>query len=74
MSEATNAYERVTVNLTKRSSEALSEVAEATGDNKTTVINRSLQIYRYIERETQDGKELAFISKADGTIQKVTIF
>ncbi len=42
--------ERVTVNLTPRSSKALEEVVGLTGDSKTDSINRAIQIYAYIER------------------------
>jgi len=42
--------ERITVNLTPRSSSALDLVVALTGDTKTDAINRAIQIYTYLER------------------------
>ena len=39
--------ERVTVNLTPRSSKALEQAAELTGDSKTDIVNRALQLYEF---------------------------
>lgn len=47
--------ERVTVNLTPRSSRALDEVVDMTQDTKTDAINRALQVYAYLERVMQEG-------------------
>lgn len=49
------ALERVTVNLTPRSSRALDEVVGLTQDTKTEAINRALQVYAYLERVLQEG-------------------
>jgi hypothetical protein len=58
--------ERVTVNLTQRSAEALREAVELTGDSKTDVINRALQVYAFIQRKIQ-GEGALFISPGDGS-------
>jgi hypothetical protein len=47
--------ERVTVNLTPRSSKALREAVELTGDTKTDAINRALQIYAFLEGVWSSG-------------------
>lgn len=47
--------ERITVNLTSRSSAALELAVELSGDTKTDTINRALQIYAYIEQVIRDG-------------------
>jgi uncharacterized protein (DUF1778 family) len=47
--------ERITVNLTPRSSSALDLAAELTGDTKTDTINRAIQIYAYLEKVIRDG-------------------
>jgi hypothetical protein len=47
--------ERLTVNLTPRSSSALEETVEVTGDMKTDIINRAIQIYAYLEQVIRDG-------------------
>ena len=58
--------ERVTVNLTQKSADALREAVELTGDSKTDVINRALQVYAFIQRKTQ-GEGALFISPGDGS-------
>lgn len=47
--------ERVTVNLTPRSSRALREAVTVTGDTKTDAINRALQIYAFLEGVWNSG-------------------
>ncbi|MEV4893896.1 hypothetical protein ACIBHY_51580 [Nonomuraea sp. NPDC050547] len=47
--------ERVTVNLTQRAARALEEAVELSGDSKTDIINRALQVYAYLERIDHDG-------------------
>jgi hypothetical protein len=66
--------ERVTVNLTSRSSRALELVAELTGDSKTDTINRALQVYAYLEQVTLDGGALYLRESADSELQLVNIF
>jgi hypothetical protein len=47
--------ERITVNLTPRSSSALELAVELSGDTKTDTINRAIQVYAYLEKVLQDG-------------------
>jgi hypothetical protein len=47
--------ERVTVNLTPRSSRALEDTAERSGNTKTDTINRAIQVYGYLEEILQSG-------------------
>lgn len=47
--------ERVTVNLTEKAAQAMGEIVEITGDNKTDSINRALIIYAEFVRVIQDG-------------------
>jgi hypothetical protein len=42
------ALEKVTVNLTSRSVKALDDIVVASGNSKTEVINKALQIYAFI--------------------------
>jgi hypothetical protein len=58
--------ERVTVNLTPRSVKALEEVVGITQDTKTDVINRSLQVYAYLEKIIQDGGSV-YVRAAEST-------
>ncbi|MFF5115017.1 hypothetical protein [Streptosporangium sp. NPDC000509] len=61
--------ERVTVNLTPRSSRALEEAVEITGDTKTDTINRALQVYSYLERVLQNGGNI-YVQEAGQTDQE----
>jgi hypothetical protein len=47
--------ERVTVNLTPRSARALELATQLTGDSKTDVINRAIQVYAYLEHVSSNG-------------------
>lgn len=58
--------ERVTVNLTPRSVKALEEVVAITQDTKTDVINRSLQVYAYLEKILQGGGAV-YLREAEST-------
>jgi hypothetical protein len=40
---------KVTVNLTDRSNRAMAEAMASTGETKTEVINRAVQIYAYLQ-------------------------
>lgn len=50
--------ERVTVNLTAKSSLAMNQAVRITGDSKTDTINRALQLYAYLEQVVHDGGEV----------------
>lgn len=50
--------ERVTVNLTPKAAQALEKAVKLTGDSKTDTINRSLQVYTYLEEILQNGGSL----------------
>jgi hypothetical protein len=66
--------ERVTVNLTARSSRALSEAVQCTGDSKTDTINRAIQIYAYIERVLEGGGAVYVRENPDGEPERLKIF
>jgi hypothetical protein len=63
--------ERVTVNLTPRSSRALEIVMELTKDSKTDTICRALQVYAHIEQVIAHGGQVK-TEDADGT-EKILI-
>jgi hypothetical protein len=63
---AHGALERVTVNLTPRSVKALEQVVAITQDTKTDVINRSLQVYAYLEKILQNGGAV-YLREAEST-------
>ncbi|CAL9624321.1 hypothetical protein SUDANB121_05920 (plasmid) [Nocardiopsis dassonvillei] len=64
---------RVTVNLTKRSTQALAEAVEATGETRTDVINRALQVYAYLEEAFGRGDRL-YIENSEGTRERLRFF
>jgi len=57
--------ERVTVNLTVRSVEALEGLVHLTGDTKTDAINKALQVYSYLQNLMNTGGAL-YVREADG--------
>ena len=60
----TTTAERVTVNLSARSSAALETAAGLSGDTKTDTINRAIQVYAYLEEIASRGGEL-FVREPD---------
>jgi hypothetical protein len=66
--------ERVTVNLTPRSSKALEEVVQLTGDSKTDTINRAIQIYAYIEGVLHSGGSISVRETPDQEPERLKIF
>ncbi len=69
-----SAGERVTVNLTPRASQALSDVVARTGDTKTDAINRALRIYAYVERVLGDGGAVYVQVDSESPPQLLKIF
>jgi hypothetical protein len=66
--------ERVTVNLTARASRALQAAADLTGDTKTDSINRSIQIYAYLEEVLSRGGAVYVRESADGELERLKLF
>jgi hypothetical protein len=66
--------ERVTVNLTPRSSQALEVATELTGDTKTDTVNRALQIYAFMEQVTNQGGSIYVREAADSELERLKIF
>ena len=66
--------ERVTVNLTARSSKALQRLSDLTGDSKTDIINRALQIYAYLEEIDCQGGGVYIRESKDAELQLLKMF
>jgi len=47
--------QRVTVNLTPRSCQALEQAVKRTEDSQTDTINRAIQVYSYLANITENG-------------------
>jgi hypothetical protein len=65
--------ERITVNLTPRSSSALDTAVHLTGDTKTDTINRAVQIYAYLERVIKDGGSIHIRAVEGAEVQRMQI-
>jgi hypothetical protein len=71
----------VTVNLSARAVTSLDEATAVTGETKTDTINRALQVYAYLLRETEkcEGRkgEIVFYMKdpdnEDGTLRTAVL-
>ena len=66
--------ERLTVNLTPRSSAALDAAVELTGDTKTDAINRAIQIYAYLEQVIQDGGSVHVRETLGAELERLKLF
>jgi hypothetical protein len=64
-----SSLERVTVNLTPRTSEALEQLAQMTGDSKTDTINKALQVFAYLQ-ELQRGGGAIYVREPDSKEQE----
>jgi hypothetical protein len=67
--------ERLTVNLTERSSAALRLAHELAGDSKTDTVNRAIQVYAYLVQQSQasgPAKKIRLVAP-DGTAETVSI-
>jgi hypothetical protein len=65
--------ERITVNLTSRSSSALELAVELSGDTKTDTINRAIQIYAYLEKVIRHGGSVHIREKAGADLERLRI-
>jgi len=64
---------RVTVNLTRKSIQALEQLADSTGQSKTDTINRALQVYALVnEIMERDGGSL-YVRHLDGENERIRL-
>jgi hypothetical protein len=63
--------ERVTVNLTARSSQALDEAVHLSGDTKTDAINRAVQLYAFVEKIINEGGAVYLRHSQDGELERL---
>jgi hypothetical protein len=66
--------ERVTVNLTPRSSRALDHTVAMTGESKTDTINRAVQVYELVEEIMKAGGALYIRPHAEAELERLRIF
>jgi hypothetical protein len=66
--------ERVTVNLTPRSSRALESAVAITGDSKTDTINRAVQLYVFLEEIMTSGGAI-YVRPGEGSeLERLKVF
>ena len=66
--------ERVTVNLTSRSSRALEGAVRLTDLNKTDSINRAVQLYGYLQEIIEAGGDIYVRPRPGGELELLKVF
>jgi len=66
--------ERVTVNLSDKSSLALSRLAALTGDTKTDAINKALQVYALIQDAQSNDGEVWLKESAKSDLSRIRFY
>jgi hypothetical protein len=66
--------QRVTVNLTPRTAEALEEAVKLTGDTKTDTINRAIQVFAYLEKIIQSGGTIYVRDSGSNELERLHFF
>jgi hypothetical protein len=65
--------QRVTVNLTPRSWQALEMAIKRTGDSQTDAINRAIQVYSYLADITETGGTLYVRDAGSDELERLRI-
>jgi hypothetical protein len=65
--------QRVTVNLTPRSHEALDLAVKQTRDSQTDTINRAIQVYSYLANITENGGTLYVRDAGSDELERLRI-
>ncbi|GAA0951818.1 hypothetical protein [Actinocorallia libanotica] len=72
MSKAeSSAKERITVNLTPKTTLDLNELVERTGDTKTDTINRALQLYAFLDGVIREGGKVYVQESESDELERV---
>jgi len=67
-------HERVTVNLTKKSSDALAEAVRLGKDSKTDTINKALQVYALLQQVEDNGGAIYLRETANAEQERLRVF
>lgn len=65
--------ERLTVNLTPRTQDALERTTSRSGDSKTDALNRAVQIYDFLEEVWMAGGQV-FVQREPGSAPEAIRF
>ncbi|MEU8609372.1 hypothetical protein AB0C29_15350 [Actinoplanes sp. NPDC048791] len=68
----TTGLTKFTINLVRRAVRALEIATDVTGDNRTDTFNRAIQVYAYIVKAEQEGKEIYTIGP-DGQKERLLL-
>lgn len=69
-----NDLTRTTVNLIRRSVDALDELHASLDLSKTDIINRSIQVYRFLqELMDENGGSSIVVVRKDGSVERIHI-
>ena len=69
-----SSLERVTVNLSQRTSEALEQLAKMSGESKTDTINKALQVFAYLQRLQHDDGAIYVREPGSKEVERLKIF
>jgi|TARA_Y100000310_G_scaffold171142_1_gene171330 predicted transcriptional regulator len=64
---------RLTVQFPDKTSEILAELSERDETSKTEILRRAIALYRFLAKETSDGKHTIAITDEDGKVVKEII-
>ena len=67
------ALERLTINLTQKSSEALAEAMGLTRDSKTNSVNKALQLYALLQAAQAKGGAIYLREAADTELERLRV-
>ena len=66
-------HERVTVNLTRKTSDALADAVRLTGDSKTDTINKALQVSQLLQEVQAAGGAVYLREKLDAELERLRV-
>lgn len=62
---------RLVVELTRATGAQLDELVEIEELNKTTIVNRALQVYAFLRKAEREGGQLLLLDAGDSTPQRL---
>lgn len=62
---------RLVVELTRATGAQLDELVELEELNKTTIVNRALQVYAFLRKAERDGGQLLLLDAGETTPQRI---
>jgi hypothetical protein len=69
-----SSLDRVTVNLTRRASDALEQLDRLTGESKTDSINKALQLFAYLQQVQHDNGAIYVREAGSRELERLRLF